>query len=147
MRITVSQADSLSPADRKAASQARLGALLREAGARLAVSGDRGVALRLTDDADVHALNRQFRAEDHATDVLAFPADEGDWLGDIVISVERARAQRPDDVPAELRLLAVHGLLHCLGYDHYTASDARRMTEMTRSLLPDSEVPDLVPAE
>lgn len=74
-------------------------------------------------------LNRTFRGYDRPTDVLSFPAgdgdfpDEADYLGDIVISVETARRQarrRGSTLPRELRVLALHGLLHLLGYDHET---------------------------
>ena len=81
---------------------------------------------------------------DEPTDVLAFPSGEDGYVGDIAISVERAAAQSPVAVADELRLLAVHGLLHCLGHDHDTASAARRMTEETRRLLPGRSVPELV---
>ncbi len=60
-------------------------------------------------------------------------------VGDVAISVERARAQNPARPADELRLLAIHGLLHCLGHDHDLAHRAARMTEATRALLPDVE--------
>lgn len=103
-----------------------------------------------TDDAELRTLNRQFLDVDAPTDVLAFPADEssaGDTpsvrrVGDIAISVERAQAQATD-VVAELRLLAVHGLLHCLGHDHAGRDEAAAMTAATRALLPGESVPEL----
>ena len=104
--------------------------------------------MRFTDDAELHSLNRQFRGVDAPTDVLAFPADDGaliggaERVGDIAISVERAQAQAAD-VVAELRLLSVHGLLHCLGHDHGERADAASMTAETKRLLPDQAVPDL----
>jgi ssRNA-specific RNase YbeY (16S rRNA maturation enzyme) len=60
--------------------------------------------------------------------------------------VERAIAQAPDGV-AELRLLAVHGLLHCLGHDHALPQPAAAMTVATRSLLPGADVPELLTVE
>ena len=103
-----------------------------------------------TDDAELRALNKQFLDVDAPTDVLAFPGDDdaGDGarsvgrVGDIAISVERAQAQAGDAV-AELRLLAVHGLLHCLGHDHAGRDEAAVMTAATRELLPGQAVPDL----
>lgn len=101
-----------------------------------------------TDDAELRALNHQFLDVDAPTDVLAFPADEsagaasGARVGDIAISVERAQAQAVDAV-AELRLLAVHGLLHCLGYDHAGRDEAAAMTAATRELLSGQAVPEL----
>ena len=88
---------------------------------------DADVTLVLTDDAQVHELNRQFRQVDAPTDVLSFPAGEVDpdtgnqYLGDIIISVPRALAQAEAEGHSavdELRLLVVHGVLHLLGYDH-----------------------------
>jgi probable rRNA maturation factor len=76
--------------------------------------------------------------------VLAFPGDGKGHVGDIAISVERALAQAPDSPAEELRLLAVHGLLHCCGYDHGDAEQAVKMTQITRKLLPDQNVPELV---
>jgi probable rRNA maturation factor len=100
------------------------------------------LALRLTDDAELRALSHRFLGVDAPTDVLAFPGDGSGHVGDVAISVERALTQA-DDGPAEMRLLAVHGLLHCLGHDHATPEGARRMTELTRQLLPGAEVPSL----
>jgi rRNA maturation RNase YbeY len=74
--------------------------------------------------------------------VLAFPGDEASRVGDVAISVERALAQSRDGA-AEMRLLAVHGLLHCLGHDHADRGPAARMTELTRMLLPGADVPEL----
>jgi len=81
----------------------------------------------LTDDEEVHALNRQFLGVDSPTDVLAFPLSEVDpdsqavYLGDVVISFPRAQAQAlagGHSLEAELQLLVVHGVLHLVGYDH-----------------------------
>jgi probable rRNA maturation factor len=101
--------------------------------------------VRLTGDAELHELNVRFLGTDAPTDVLAFPAGERARVGDVAISVERAMAQAADGA-AEMRLLAVHGLLHCLGHDHARRDDAARMTAATRELLPGAEIPELVPA-
>jgi probable rRNA maturation factor len=74
--------------------------------------------------------------------VLAFPADEPARVGDVAISVERALGQASDGA-SELRLLAVHGLLHCLGHDHAEPGPAALMTTLTRELLPGADVPAL----
>ncbi|MXZ39425.1 MAG: GTPase Era [Holophagales bacterium] len=80
------------------------------------------LTLRLVDDAEIRELNRDYRQIDSATDVLSFPGGEtpeGRHLGDIVISVETAtRGDEP--LERELKVLALHGILHCLGYDHET---------------------------
>jgi probable rRNA maturation factor len=96
-------------------------------------SGDVGVAL--VSDARIRALNRKYRRKNRATDVLAFPA-EGQ-LGDIVIAAGVARRQARSaghSYQAELRVLALHGLLHLLGYDHHAAADRARMTRLETRL-------------
>ena len=96
----------------------------------------------MTDDAELRDLNARFLGIDAPTDVLAFPSGERARVGDVAISVERAIGQASDAV-AELRLLAVHGLLHCLGHDHALPAPAAAMTAATRMLLPEADVPDL----
>lgn len=95
---------------------------------------DYDVALVLTDDARIHVLNRDYRGKNKPTDVLAFAHREGptaalypEVLGDLVISVETARAQAKRGLHAELLHLASHGLCHLLGYDH---DDDAEETEM-----------------
>lgn len=84
------------------------------------------VCVRLTGDDEIAELNRHYRDIDGPTDVLSFAQMEGEilpggHLGDIVISVDtacrQAREQR-HDIETELRILARHGLLHLMGYDH-----------------------------
>ncbi|WP_439532828.1 rRNA maturation RNase YbeY [Polymorphobacter sp.] len=105
-------------------------------------------SVRLTDDAEVHALNRQFRNKDKPTNVLSFPmldsvllgslsnSDDGEaLLGDIVIAAETCRAEaaaRDWLFEDHVQHLIVHGTLHLLGYDHETgemAADAMEALE------------------
>ncbi|HEX3604380.1 MAG TPA: rRNA maturation RNase YbeY [Candidatus Dormibacteraeota bacterium] len=146
MRVTVVGAEGLGEAERAAARAASLAPLLRRCGESLEVSSRASLSVRLTDDAELAELNARFRGVDGPTDVLAFPTGEPGHVGDLAISVERALGQAEDGV-AELRLLAVHGLLHCLGHDHGDAEGAAAMTAETRRLLPDQQVPDLDPGE
>jgi probable rRNA maturation factor len=146
MRVTVIRDSCLSPRQRRAAADARLGSLLRACGDRLDVPPRTSLSVRLTGDAELQDLNARFLGTDAPTDVLAFPADESARVGDVAISVERAMGQAADGV-AELRLLAVHGLLHCLGYDHALPEQAAAMTAATRALLPDADIPDLQTAD
>jgi len=90
----------------------------------------------LTGDARVRTLNRQYRGMDKPTDVLSFGdidqlGESGNlYLGDVVISVPRARAQAAaagHSLSAELQLLAVHGALHLLGHDHAQPAQRRKM--------------------
>ncbi len=104
-------------------------------------AADREVSVLLTDDAEIHQLNRDYRGIDKPTDVLAFALDEAGRievsLGDVIISVERAQKQaasRRVELDAELELLAVHGTLHLLGYDHAAPQEAKRMRARTRAI-------------
>jgi probable rRNA maturation factor len=142
MRVSVIRDQCLNPPQRRVAADARLGTLLRACGDRLDVPARAGLSVRLTDDAELRDLNARFLGIDAPTDVLAFPSGERARVGDVAISVERAIGQAPDGV-VELRLLAVHGLLHCLGHDHELPEPAAAMTAATRMLLPDADVPDL----
>ena len=82
--------------------------------------------VRFVDDAEMRRLNREFRGQDYSTDVLSFPgveSDDGYHLGDVVIAVPTARRQAAEGgAPegSEIRTLLLHGVLHCLGYDHET---------------------------
>jgi probable rRNA maturation factor len=143
MRVTVHQDEGLTGEQRAWVRDAALGTLLRACGTTLQVGPRAGLALRLTGDGELHRLNHSFLGTDAPTDVLAFPGGDPGHVGDIAISVERAAAQSDDPV-AELRLLAVHGLLHCIGHDHADAEGAAEMTRQTRLLLPGQVVPELV---
>jgi probable rRNA maturation factor len=77
-------------------------------------------------------LNRTYRRKDYATDVLSFPAEDSSALGDIVIATGVARRQAREQghsLATEYRVLALHGLLHLLGYDHESDDGAMRRTE------------------
>ncbi|SHN86051.1 rRNA maturation RNase YbeY [Desulfitobacterium chlororespirans] len=108
------------------------------------------VSLTLVDDARIHELNRDYRGVDRPTDVLSFALqeeteDEPDildyedhLLGDIIISVERARAQAADyghSFERELVYLAVHGTLHLLGYDHLEEEDKEEMRRQEEAVM------------
>jgi probable rRNA maturation factor len=90
--------------------------------ANIAPASARGdVCVALVSDARMRALNRQFRGKDKVTDVLSFPAETRGFLGDIVIASDVAKKQAKaagHSLNTEIRVLALHGLLHLLGYDH-----------------------------
>jgi probable rRNA maturation factor len=97
--------------------------------ARIAPAAARGeIAIALVSDARIRALNRQYRGKDMPTDVLSF---------DLVISRQAARRQARQlghSTAVELKILALHGLLHLLGYDHDSPSDRGRMGRLERRL-------------
>jgi len=100
----------------------RLRRVLRAAAAALRVRGE--LALVLAGDGLLRRLNRVYRGRDKTTDVLSFPGDGGEaGLGDIVISVAKAERNARGlgrTLGQELDVLALHGFLHVLGYDHET---------------------------
>lgn len=96
------------------------------------VEGELEISVTFTDDEKIRELNRRFRGIDRATDVLSFPLfedgeglpDMPDMLGDVVLSLERARAQAQEfghSFEREVAFLTVHSVLHLLGYDHETS--------------------------
>ena len=98
------------------------------------------LSVTLTDDEHIHELNKKFRGVDRPTDVLSFAfresdepeilTDEVEVLGDIIISLERAKVQAETYGHSYLReviFLTVHGLLHLLGYDHIEESERLEM--------------------
>jgi probable rRNA maturation factor len=93
------------------------------------------MTVAIVSDPRVRALNRKFRKKNAYTDVLSFPADEPGYLGDVVISAGVAARQARaagHSLATELRILALHGLLHLLGYDH--ERDDGQMARLERRL-------------
>lgn len=109
------------------------------------------VSVVVTGDDEIQALNRAYRGIDAPTDVLSFPLDEPSeapvgeqgpplpvHLGDVVISLQRARVQAEEyghSLRREIGFLAVHGVLHLLGYDHETEEEQRAMRAREEAVL------------
>jgi len=98
------------------------------------------VSLLLTDDAELHQMNRDFRGKDKPTDVLSFPALAMDrpLLGDIAVAhgvAARDAASQGKAMPDHLTHLLIHGYLHLIGHDHETPEDAARMESLEISAL------------
>jgi probable rRNA maturation factor len=95
------------------------------------------VAIALVADSQVRALNNKYRGKNVPTDVLSFPSDQQGFLGDIVIARGVARRQAMamrHPLRTELRVLALHGLLHLLGYDHEALRDKGAMAKIEERL-------------
>ncbi len=134
--------------------QPDIDALLRRAIAEAAAdvsTKDAELAIVLTDDSRIRALNRVWRGLDKPTNVLSFPAKErgGDetpaLLGDIVISYETtAREAEAQGTPFlhHLAHLTVHGFLHLRGYDHEADDEAEIMERLERAILARLDIPD-----
>jgi len=106
----------------------------------------------VTTDDEVHALNKEYLGHDYPTDVLSFgmegeeefvtPQERVDYLGDIVVSYERAAEQAPEyghTAEQEVATLVVHGLLHLLGYDDLDDASRDKMHARQDALLRESE--------
>jgi probable rRNA maturation factor len=105
------------------------------------------LAVVLTDNSTIRALNRDWRGIDTATNVLSFPAKNsgGRHLGDIVLAYETiAREARRERKPFAHHLahLAVHGFLHLVGYDHRDEREALVMEDAERAILGQLAIPD-----
>lgn len=112
------------------------------------------VGVLLVNDRYIHQLNREYRGVDRPTDVLSFAMqesteeeptivggceeDEGDLLGDIIISMETAARQAEEyghSLEREVAFLAVHGFLHLIGFDHLEEADAHVMRGREEAIL------------
>jgi len=102
-----------------------------------------GVTVLLMDDARIRELNSKFRGLDEATDVLSFPSGSSTpgteyYLGDIAISVPTSKRQAEvagHSFEDELSLLAIHGTLHLLGYDHADRDQKEKMWRVQKVIL------------
>ncbi len=122
--------------------------VVREALALENFAADTDVSISLVDNDEIRDLNRTYRGVDSPTDVLSFPMLEGEdnikildmplMLGDIVISLERAREQCKDyghSFEREAGYLTAHGMLHLMGYDHQTEEDKKIMRQKEECVL------------
>lgn len=121
---------------------------LQQAAAHL--GPDVELSITFVDDHQIQDLNREYRGKDKPTDVLSFALMEGEELaraeaageplalGDVVVSLERARAQAGEyghSFEREVGFLICHGILHLLGYDHQTPDEESRMQEKAEEIL------------
>lgn len=119
--------------------RACVGASLAESGAALIEGCEMSVTF--CDDAEIRALNAQWRGKDKATNVLSFPTpgrlDARPLLGDIVIAYEtvaREAAEQEKTLREHVSHMVVHGFLHLIGYDHETAEEAEEMEGLERRI-------------
>lgn len=123
--------------------------VLGRAAAHMKTTGE--IAILMTDDAEMHVLNRQWRGKDKPTDVLSFPSDgpeipgQPQYLGDIALGYETSlrdaeAMHRPFEAHASH--LLIHGFLHLLGYDHIEPEDAKVMEPLEADILAGLGWPD-----
>jgi probable rRNA maturation factor len=112
-----------------------------------AATAEGGLAILLTDDATVAGLNQRFRGRAEPTNVLSFPAPanpEG-HLGDIALAYgvcAREADEQGKPLAHHLQHLVAHGVLHLVGYDHQTETEAEEMEALERRILAGLNVPD-----
>jgi probable rRNA maturation factor len=104
---------------------------------------DAELAVRIVDEAEITALNRQYRGKDGATNVLSFPFEDmpgvvTEQLGDIVICapvVATEAVTQGKSLQAHWAHIVIHGVLHLLGYDHHRDAEAQEMEVLETRLL------------
>ena len=106
---------------------------------RAALTTPAQIAVRIVDEEEGRALNRDYRGKDYATNVLTFDYQRAPLVvADIVLCapvVEREAAEQHQPLEAHYAHLVVHGALHAQGWDHERAADARRMEARERELM------------
>ncbi|WP_304507322.1 rRNA maturation RNase YbeY [Anaerotignum sp.] len=115
------------------------------------------VSVSIVDNEEIRQINKQFRDIDRATDVLSFPLltfEDGErsdvnekgeiLLGDIIISLERAKEQAKEyghSLKREIAFLTAHSMLHLLGYDHMEEEEEKEMFAKQREILIKAGIP------
>jgi len=101
------------------------------------------VSVVLADDTEVQDLNKTFRNRDKPTNVLSFPSEQKDELGDIILAYETVTREAEENgvSPLDHTLhLIIHGFLHLLGYDHEHENEAKEMENMEIRILKDLHI-------
>ncbi len=103
---------------------------------------DCDLAISIVDESRMSELHEEWMDLKGPTDVLSFPMDElvphspdPGIVGDIVLCPQFAQAQAKNGLESELHLLTIHGVLHCLGYDHAEPAQERAMFDLQESIL------------
>jgi len=117
--------------------------ILKKAYKTLKIKEKKLVSLILVTNEKIKELNNQYRDINQETDVLSFENDNGlEEIGDIFISLDKAKEQAKSyehSFERELAFLAVHGFLHCLGYDHLNETDEIEMFDLQKEILENSK--------
>ncbi len=109
-----------------------------------AINGE--IALLLTNDTTIQALNARFRDNDKPTNVLSFPsADNDEFIGDIALALETCVTEAEENEIAlrdHTAHLIIHGMLHLVGYDHHSDLDAEKMERREIDILKRLDIAD-----
>ncbi|GGF07657.1 endoribonuclease YbeY [Halobacillus andaensis] len=125
--------------------------VIQFAGEKENIAGENELSVTFVDNKEIQELNRNYRQKDYPTDVISFAMQElGEGevevqnedlpvlLGDIVVSVDKAKEQAEDykhSLEREFAFLALHGFLHLLGYDHMNEEDEKNMFARQEDIL------------
>jgi probable rRNA maturation factor len=123
---------------------ALLTAVAKSVYGREGVSADQSTTVVLCSDYLIRKLNRKYRRKDKATDVLSFHIGDDDLLGEVYISLQRAKVQARRygvSYEDELKRLLIHGLLHLMGYDHIKRADRLIMEEKENAYFRTARTP------
>jgi len=104
------------------------------------IIGDEEFSILLTNDTHIQKLNKDFRGQNKPTNVLSFPENDGDYLGDVAIALEtmtRESLEQSKDFYHHFIHMVIHGLLHLQGYDHENDDDAEEMELLEIKILAD----------
>ena len=112
--------------------------------------GDVSFNVIIVDNDYIHKLNKEYRNVDRETDVISFALEDDKTfnplervLGDIYISIDKAKSQSEEyghSLKRELCFLAVHGMLHLLGYDHMEKEDEKVMFGLQEEILDEMDI-------
>ncbi len=102
------------------------------------------ISVILVDDSEIHRLNKLYRNIDKSTDVLSFENESDEYeIGDVFISIDTVSRQADElgnSFAYELAFIALHGFLHCLGYDHITDEDNEKMMSLQNEIMDKSKI-------
>lgn len=118
--------------------------VVKTAFTHLKLSTDDVLNVILIDDAKMQEINQTFAQKDATTDVLSFPSGLEGEIGDVFISLDKAKLQANDlghSLEREVGFLCVHGLLHCIGYLHETEEALGVMTDLQETILEQAKLP------
>jgi len=133
--------------EKKWSAKRGLGAQLKKA-ATLALARGQGrgaLTILLSNDKKLHALNVTFRGKDKPTNVLSFPVQQDEYLGDVAVAygvTSREAREQKKPFADHATHLVVHGVLHLLGYDHETARAAKVMEPLETRILSELGIAD-----
>lgn len=102
-------------------------------------------SIAFMNDAQIQSLNSQFRGKNKPTNVLSFPCDEANYLGDIAIAFETVQSEalsQSKPLINHIKHMIVHGILHLLGYDHENDHDAQVMEDIEKKVLQHFHIKD-----